>query len=187
MNIILNKAKEPSRSFALSSVKEEIDELNTLINKANKSIDEHNEIVTNYKAQKILLIRGFWRYVLEEAKIDVKNHLKKKSDIEKAILGVGEALDDNIKKWKALDNEVKELSKNVTSVQPTVNAINQTLSSFGFSNFQIEPVNDHSNEYQIQREDGSLAHETLSEGEITFITFLYYLQRAKGGVFRRPG
>jgi wobble nucleotide-excising tRNase len=35
--------------------------------------------------------------------------------------------------------------------------------------------------YQIQREDRSIAEETLSEGEITFITFLYYLQLAKGG------
>lgn len=36
------------------------------------------------------------------------------------------------------------------------------------------------NQYQIKREDGSLAQETLSEGEITFITFLYYYHLAKG-------
>ena len=38
------------------------------------------------------------------------------------------------------------------------------------------------NKYQIKREDGSLAKATLSEGEITFITFLYYLQLTKGAI-----
>jgi wobble nucleotide-excising tRNase len=36
--------------------------------------------------------------------------------------------------------------------------------------------------YQIQREDGTIAEHTLSEGETTFITFLYFLQLAKGGI-----
>src|SRR5699024_9635217 len=36
--------------------------------------------------------------------------------------------------------------------------------------------------YQIRREDGQLAKSTLSEGEITFITFLYFLKRIEGGL-----
>lgn len=36
------------------------------------------------------------------------------------------------------------------------------------------------NQYQIERENGELAESTLSEGEITFLTFLYFLQLAKG-------
>lgn len=37
-----------------------------------------------------------------------------------------------------------------------------------------------SNHYQIKRTDGTLAESTLSEGEVTFITFLYFLQWIKG-------
>ena len=36
------------------------------------------------------------------------------------------------------------------------------------------------NHYQIKRPDETLAEQTLSEGEVTFITFLYYLQWIKG-------
>jgi wobble nucleotide-excising tRNase len=54
------------------------------------------------------------------------------------------------------------------------------LISFGFLNFKIVPSNEEGF-YQIQRDNGELALSTLSEGEITFITFLYYLQLAKGG------
>jgi wobble nucleotide-excising tRNase len=48
-------------------------------------------------------------------------------------------------------------------------------------NFEIVPAQEEGF-YQIQREDGTIAETTLSEGEITFITFLYYLQLTKGGI-----
>ena len=44
---------------------------------------------------------------------------------------------------------------------------------------EIIPVDE--NYYQIQRTNGELANETLSEGEITFITFLYFMQLVRGG------
>ena len=58
--------------------------------------------------------------------------------------------------------------------------INTELKRYGFTGFSIQPTK-HGNTYQIQREDGSLVKDTLSEGETTFITFLYYLQLVKGG------
>ena len=48
-------------------------------------------------------------------------------------------------------------------------------------NFEIVPAQEEGF-YKIQREDGTIAETTLSEGEITFITFLYYLQLTKGGI-----
>lgn len=80
-----------------------------------------------------------------------------------------------------LKSEINNLSKNVTSIQPTINEINRLLKSYGFLNFEIVPATEEGF-YQIHREDGTIAETTLSEGEITFITFLYFLQLAKGGV-----
>ena len=68
----------------------------------------------------------------------------------------------------------------MTSVQPTVDEINRSLTAYGFNNFYIAPSPQNANMYQIKRPDGTLASNTLSEGEETFITFLYYLQLAKG-------
>lgn len=56
------------------------------------------------------------------------------------------------------------------------------MKSYGFLNFEIVPTQEDEGFYQIQREDGTIAETTLSEGEITFITFLYYLQLTKGGI-----
>ena len=47
-------------------------------------------------------------------------------------------------------------------------------------NFSIVESTTDKNYYIIQREDGSNAESTLSEGEVTFLTFLYFLQLVKG-------
>lgn len=47
-------------------------------------------------------------------------------------------------------------------------------------NFEIVPSNRETNKYEIHRQDGTIAESTLSEGEVTFITFLYFLQLTKG-------
>ena len=38
---------------------------------------------------------------------------------------------------------------------------------------------------KLLRDDGTLAESTLSEGEITFITFLYFMQLAKGSTDKK--
>ena len=61
------------------------------------------------------------------------------------------------------------------SIRPTVDKINQVLKSFGFTNFSMQVTSeDDETHYQIVRADGTLAKETLSEGEANFITFLYF-------------
>lgn len=69
----------------------------------------------------------------------------------------------------------KELQKHRVSIRPTVDKINQVLKSFGFINFSMQVTSeDDETHYQIVRADGTLAKETLSEGEANFITFLYF-------------
>ena len=75
---------------------------------------------------------------------------------------------------------LKSIKLSVTSVTPTINEINRLLKGYGFTNFQIQEVKDNKNHYQIVRENGETAKTTLSEGETTFITFLYYMQLIKG-------
>src|SRR5690606_20447700 len=53
--------------------------------------------------------------------------------------------------------------------------------SYGFFSFKVVKSPETNNCYQIQREDGTLVESTLSEGEVTFLTFLYFYQLAKGG------
>ncbi len=178
---LLNKIKEPSRSIELISIKEQSDLLTELISQANQEIKKHNDIVTNYSTERNNLIKAIWKYLIETYKPEITAFNNQKSGLEKGIANLDIQYKAKVLEYKKLDAEIKELSKNVTSIQPTINEINRILKSYGFLNFEIVPAAEEGF-YQILREDGTIAETTLSEGEITFITFLYYLQLAKGGI-----
>ena len=177
---ISNKSKEPSRTVELTSLKEQLDLILELITEANTAVSVHNDIVTNFTIEKNKLIKSIWKCVIEEYKTDIDAFLKSAEGIQKYIDILKGEVEIKRDAHKILNAEIKTLSKQVTSIQPTIDDINTTLKSYGFHNFEIVPSAENGF-YQIQREDGTIAESTLSEGEITFITFLYYLQLAKGG------
>lgn len=176
-----NKIKEPSRSIELISIKEQTDLLAELVKQANTEIRKHNSIVTNYVTEKSNLIKSIWKFLVEEYRTDTTSFINKKDGLEKGITNLETQHKSKQDEYRKLDSEIKNLNKNVTSIQPTIDEINRILKSYGFMNFEIVPTKEDGF-YQIQREDGSIAETTLSEGEITFITFLYYLQLTKGGI-----
>lgn len=178
---LLNKVKEPSRSIELISLNEQLENISALINSANSEIKKHNDIVSNYSTERSNLIKSIWRYLVEEYKNEIAAFTTKKSGLEKGIENLEKQRKEKLEEYNKLDVEIKNLSKNVTSIQPTINEINRILKSYGFLNFAIVPTKEEGF-YQIEREDGTIAETTLSEGEITFITFLYFLQLAKGGL-----
>lgn len=180
--LVESKGKELSRSIELTSLKEHFEGLDNLIDSANKELKKHNKIVDNFASEKADLIAAIWRFLVEEYGASITQHTADLAGKQKGIDAVSDQRADLLKKYAVLDAKIKEANKYVTSVQPSVDEINKTLKAYGFLNFEIVPSKEDSNQYQIQREDGSIAESTLSEGEITFITFLYFLQRAKGGL-----
>lgn len=180
--ILNNKIKEPSRSLELISVKDQLEKIEKIISDANTEIDAHNLIVTNYHTERAVLIKDIWKYITEENKTKIQRFIKKGEGLQKGIDTLTIQHKGLQTDWITQNKKIQEANKNVTSVQPSVDEINKTLKSFGFLNFEIIPSKTEKNQYQIQREDGTLAEETLSEGEITFITFLYFLQLAKGSI-----
>lgn len=178
--LLKNKNREPSRSIKLVSTKNELESLNRLIEETNKKIQKHNDIVTNYQKERVSLIENIWKYCVEEFKTEIEKYNRKIRGLKTGFECIWKDLEKKRESYSKLDVEIKKLTQNVTSAQPTVDEINKTLKSYGFLNFEIVPSKKTQNHYQIKREDGTLAESTLSEGEITFITFLYFMQLAKG-------
>jgi len=177
-----NKISEPSREINLKSIKEQLDSLNLLLTEANISIHSHNKIVLDYTNQREELISSIWKYLVDDNKVDIDSYVKEFDALNKGIDGIQKQYDEFKEKHRLLKVEINKLSLDVTSSEPTVIQINNTLKTYGFQSFTIVPSKKEDNHYEIQREDGSLAESTLSEGEVTFITFLYFLQISKGSL-----
>lgn len=180
--LLNNKLKEPSRSIELISTKEQFGLSLYLIETANLEIKKHNKIVENFIAEKSNLITEVWKFLIEENKVAIDNFSKKINGLQKGIESLKKQKEELGIQYRQKSVEIVAANKNVTSIQPSIDAINATLSSYGFENFKIVASNVEANYYQIEREDGTIAEKTLSEGEVTFITFLYFLQLAKGGL-----
>lgn len=178
--LLNSKIKEPSRSIELISVKEQLESIKKLITEGNDQIQKHNNIVSDYTNQRSILIKAIWKFLIEGNRSTIETFLKRVEGMEKAVQSLNKQCEDLRFKYSALDKKIKEGTKNVTSVQPSVDEINHTLKSYGFLNFLIVPSKIDAKQYQIQRQDGTVAEATLSDGESTFITFLYFLQLTKG-------
>lgn len=180
--LLSNKLKEPSRSITLVSTQEQLQNIYEIIEKANTDIKAHNQIVTNYKSEKENLINLIWQFLVDKYKDEIQIQTKNLAGLVEGISNIDKQHKAKQKEWTILNNYINELTKNVTGIEPTILEINRILKFYGFINFEIVPSKDDTHRYQIKRENGDLAEATLSEGEITFITFLYYLQLTKGSI-----
>lgn len=178
--LLKNKIKEPSRTITLTNTEQLQNDINNCIKDANDVIKKHNALVENYTTEKDKLIKSVWKFIVNEYIIEIDKYAKKIESFDKGIALLTTRIAELQKEYRAKRQEIVNANQNVTSVQPTIDQINKLLESFGFANFKIVSATSNPNQYQILREDGRLAETTLSEGEITFITFLYYLQLCKG-------
>ncbi|GAA7799708.1 AAA family ATPase [Helicobacter pylori] len=176
-----DKSKEMSRSFDLESTKNEIKEIRDLIGTANQQIANHNEMIKDIQNQKKICVEQTWKFLVNEFKSDIQKYNEKDCGLEKGINNLEKQISENQEKIKELENEIRELEKNMVSIKPIVNEINALLKGYGFTNFSLACAEDEKS-YRIQRESGQLVGETLSEGEVTFITFLYYYHLTKGSL-----
>lgn len=179
LNIFTQKVDEPSSKVELESINQLVDQLQSLLVEANEATNEHNQIVRNIASEKDILIGQVWRFVLNELSDDLRRHQESKDQLKRAIQGLEQSLRQKNLLLHELQDQVKELEKQTTSIQPTIAAINDLLRKFGFSSFSIEE-SDQGRHYRIKRANGEDASHSLSEGEKTFITFLYFYYLIKG-------
>lgn len=176
---IARKKKEASLVVQLESLKETLDEISLTIKSANDKITSHNKTVDNIDQEKCNLKSQIWKYIVEEGKAVLDSYKSRETPLVAAIEGLRKGVTDKGDEKKIKTDEIRVLEKKITSIQPTIDEINDLLSSFGFVGFKIAQ-SAKGGYYTIVRPDGSEAKETLSEGEKTFITFLYFYHLLKG-------
>lgn len=173
------KKKETSQVVELESLGNVFTAIKSLIDAANSQVAQHNNMVANLTAERKALTAQVWKFVLEELKTDLADYTKAKDGLNKAINGMeaGLKLFKEQKANKAI--ECRDLEKQITSIIPTIDAINSVLGSFGFQGFKLAEAAVGTS-YKLVRLDGSDAKATLSEGERSFVTFLYFYHLLKG-------
>lgn len=174
------KRRESSKSIELDSLQNVLNAVELLVDGANIAILKHNTMVSNLESERTDLTGQVWRYLLDhEIKSDLATFTTKSSGVTKAIENLETQIGDRTTEQRTKSQEIRDHEKDTTSIQPTIDGINTLLHSFGFTGFELAK-SEKERFYKIQRPDGSDAKETLSEGEKSFITFLYFYHLLKG-------
>lgn len=177
-----HKVASPSIDVALEGLAEIPLRISELINSANLKVSEHNRLVSGFSVEQNKLTDAVWRYLLDvELKDTLADYTKDADRLGKAIDGITASMDKAAVDISTTDAEIAKIETSLTSVRPTVIAINKILKDFGFRSFSLDPAC-ADNSYRLIRSDGTDAKSTLSEGEKTFVTFLYFYHLLRGSV-----
>ena len=156
-----------------------LEELNELIDEFNIQIKENNDIVNAARTKKKECTEQVWELMAFRVGDTIAKY---NSDLAKA-LDEHKEIDDEAKKKQAyalsLAEKITEMNKHTVNTEEAIANMNKMLRDSGFQGFSIQEHPASKNQYQIIREDGTVA-DRLSEGERNFIAFLYFCNLVHG-------
>lgn len=148
------------------------------VSEVNEAIIRRNDLITQKKAIKKELPDNVLRTIIFKYRTEIETYCNKRRDAEHKA-GILKAQHQSlIDELKADGAQLTELQSQSSDTSAVALKINFMLERQGFTNFKVQ---DHGNStYCLVRENGERVKDTLSEGEETLITFLYYIHLLEG-------
>ncbi|WP_125559348.1 AAA family ATPase [Pseudoalteromonas rubra] len=179
------KLADPSIKVNLEDTSDLVQVLNDIINDKNVSRRAFNAKLSKKKDSLSAIKKKFWSLVRIKYDTAIKVHdtliESIESDIE-TVKGEEEALTIAI---QAQNDVIAENRKLITNIETSVISINNQIKSIGLEGFEIKKKPEESNHYYLCRGfslSGRDVYKSLSEGEKTLITYLYFLELCQGSV-----
>lgn len=144
-----------------------------LIDSENEKIKQYNIKINDIENSKIKLISNGWNFIRNISNNDIETYNKKKLNIMQEMANAIEDKKQCEEKELELETEIHKLENSIAGITKSIGQINDILKKFNFTNFSLKE-NDDNLTYSIIRPNGEDATKTLSEGEFSFISFLYF-------------
>lgn len=179
---IQQKVVKSSEKIMTNTIKTDYDLLEKLISSANEMVKTTNAIVADRREQRSIIVDAAWQEFARGHLNDLIEGFNQKSERKKkSIDGVKDAMSKQRERLAGVEHELRDLRKETTSSARTIQEINDLLALSQFHSFRLEVALSKSDGYRIIRDNGQPADiQTLSEGERTFITFLYFYHSLSG-------
>lgn len=176
---IAEKKKYPSQIFQLESTVKEIELLNAFLDEIIEEIETHNLKIDNKDKTRENIKVAFWQIMRWDYDQIIKDYNIKKKSLESEIRKIKADISKLETDKVYQQNIIRKAQKEIINIDEAVENINKGLRDLGHDSFKIIKLDE--NFYQIKR-DGSMENQfrTLSEGEKTIISFLYFIELCKG-------
>lgn len=173
------KIGAPSQEQSLEESAPFLDRVNELIRDANRKISEHNKKIDN-KKQELKRIRSeFWEVIRWDYDQVVVGYERLKAESQERLGQQKKELEKVNSEILRLSDRISEIQKTTVNIDSAIENINTRLSDLGIDSFKL--VKYKENLYRIHREGEKESNfHSLSEGEKTVISFLYFVELCKG-------
>ncbi|WP_166879096.1 AAA family ATPase [Salinibacterium sp. ZJ450] len=171
----------PSAALSIATPEAAQDAVHGLVTEANSVIHQFNDRLRDRARLRTNLLERAWaafaRITLISPTAQYEASMPPLLQAQASLQGAIKRTEQTIQENEA---RLRELQGQVTSSKPIIERINGLLAAAGFHSFRLEESSLVNDGYTIRRANGEVASETLSEGERTFITFLYFTQSLEG-------
>ncbi|MEZ8306461.1 AAA family ATPase [Vibrio splendidus] len=188
LNLIKSKAKKPSLCIELIDCTDKLEPLSELANKINKIVKVVIAKAKKFKESENDIRNRMWD--------SVRHHTDGTFSLEKRLI---DEKNDEIKLLEKQRERVKRIGTKVASrisalrsktsnIDDTIERINENLKSLGITGVEIVASTDpdQENYFVLSRGESTTSTEkvfsSLSEGEKTLITFLYFIEKCNGSM-----
>lgn len=181
LNKLREKYQNPSQVVELISTANKLKEVNDIIQRANKIINDFNSKVVQIAIALGTLKDKFWTLIRIEygSIISTYNHqykevVTKKKNLEQLRAQLQKQADE-------LNLQIGEQQKNIVNIDNAITHINSMLTDMGITDFKIVKSQIGEGLYRIVRDNHNQSvFKTLSEGERTIISVLYFIETCQG-------
>lgn len=180
-NVLLigSKIKSPSAAVSLTDTKATVDVLNGLLNDLNTLIESHNDKLTNKKKTRDDIKARFWALMRWDYDQTISAYSQSATDIKNEASQISQDASKINESIGASNLKISNLRKQTVNIEESIENINRGLVEIGIDGFSVIPHGD--NFYRVSRaSDQGNAFHSLSEGEKTVISFLYFIELCKG-------
>lgn len=178
---INNKLNNPSKPVETLLSIEQINKLNDFIAMINTEIESFNIKLDNRNETIKGLKNEFWQIQRKKYDQTISNYIATQESLKAEQQQIQGQIDVTSKEINKQRQIISTNQSKVSNVENTIEKINSHLLDFGISDFKIVLHNKEEKTYKLQRGgDSENIFKTLSEGEKTVISFLYFVELCIG-------
>ncbi len=173
------KCSSPGHAISLKPSNEDFEALRAAVAQLNDRVIEFNTRVRDRSNELIRIKNGFWARMRHDYAPAINVYKTSADATRQAVDGMAQELDTMRESVTDAERQLVELRRNTAGTDKAVEAINGRLASLGVDAFKIMKAD--ANQYRLTRTGGAADnYRSLSEGEKTLITFLYFVELING-------
>jgi len=179
LDVFDRKLSAPSSRVDLDEDGEAFGKVQSFIDAANAKADYQTNLSENFISERTAWQEAVWSRFITDTSADYAGHKARRTPLLAKVEGLRKSISGHDAKIAELDGEIAELRRGIAGIEATADAINDLLRLQGHSGFHLRPTSGDGT-YAVHRADGASAGDTLSEGERSFLAFVYLYHHLAG-------